>query len=57
MLKLTRYIGEGESIVIDDDITITILRDDKGDIDLGINAPRDKSVHREEIYERNTTCQ
>ncbi len=50
MLKLTRYIGE--SIMIDDNIKITILRDDQGDIDIGIDAPRDIPVHREEIYER-----
>ncbi len=41
MLKLSRYICDGESIVIDDDITITILRDDQGRIDIGIDAPRD----------------
>ncbi len=49
MLVLSRQ--KDESIIIGDDITITIV-DVRGDkVRLGINAPRSISVHREEIYE------
>jgi carbon storage regulator len=48
MLVLTRRAGE--SVVIGDDIVITVL-EARGDvIRLGINAPRDVQVHREEVY-------
>ena len=48
MLVLTRRAGE--SVVIGDDIVITVL-EARGDvIRLGINAPRDVQVHREEDY-------
>ena len=50
MLILSRRIDE--SIQIGDDITVTIL-DIKGkQVRIGINAPDDVDVHREEIYER-----
>ena len=49
MLVLSRH--RGESIVISHDITITIIeiRDDK--VRLGIEAPREVTVHRQEIYD------
>ena len=51
MLILQRNIGE--SLMIGDDIKITILGGNKGQqVRVGIDAPKDVSVHREEMYER-----
>ena len=50
MLILTRRIGE--TVVIGDDISITVLGVKGNQVRLGVNAPRDVSVHREEIYQR-----
>lgn len=50
MLILTRRLGE--TIVIGEDITATILGIKGNQVRLGINAPKDVSVHREEIYQR-----
>ncbi|MEM8984689.1 MAG: carbon storage regulator CsrA [Pseudomonadota bacterium] len=50
MLILTRRIGE--SVVIDDDITVTVLGVKGNQVRLGIRAPRDVGVHRQEIFER-----
>lgn len=50
MLILTRRIGE--SVIVGDDVTITILGVKGNQVRLGINAPKDVSVHREEIYRR-----
>ena len=50
MLILSRR--SGESIRINDDITITVLQAKGGQVKLGINAPREVAVHREEVYER-----
>jgi len=47
MLILTRRIGE--SIMIGDDITVTVLNIDGGHIRLGVDAPKDVAVDREEI--------
>jgi carbon storage regulator len=50
MLILTRHLGE--TIVIGDDVQVTILGIKGGQIRLGINAPKDLSVHRLEVYQR-----
>lgn len=50
MLILTRKVGE--SLLIGDDISITILNMRGNQIKIGVNAPKDVSVHREEIYQR-----
>lgn len=48
MLILTRR--NGESIIIGDDVTITLLSVRGNQAKIGIEAPKDLSVHREEIY-------
>jgi len=50
MLVLTRKIGEG--IFIGDDIRIIILESKDGRIRVGVEAPQDKKIYRQEIYER-----
>ncbi|MBM7623034.1 carbon storage regulator CsrA [Sporohalobacter salinus] len=48
MLVLTRR--EEESIIIDDKISVTVLEIDGNQIKLGIEAPEEISIHREEVY-------
>ena len=50
MLILTRRVGE--TIVIGDEVTVTILGVKGNQTRIGINAPKSVGVHREEIYER-----
>ncbi len=50
MLILTRRIGE--SIIVGDNVTITVLGIKGNQVRVGVNAPKDVTVHREEIYRR-----
>ena len=50
MLILTRRVGE--TVMIGNEVTVTIVGVKGSQIRIGINAPKDVTVHREEIYER-----
>jgi carbon storage regulator len=50
MLILTRRVGE--TLMVGDQVTVTVLGVKGNQIRIGVNAPRDVAVHREEIYQR-----
>lgn len=50
MLILTRRVGE--TLMIGDDVSVTVLGIKGNQVRIGVNAPKDVSVHREEIFER-----
>ena len=50
MLILTRRVGE--TLMIGDDVKVTVLASKGNQVRIGIDAPRDVDVHREEIYNR-----
>ena len=50
MLILTRRVGE--TVMIGDDVTVTVLGVKGNQVRIGVNAPKNVAVHREEIFER-----
>ena len=50
MLILTRRVGE--SLMIGDEVNVTVLGIKGNQVRIGVNAPKDVAVHREEIYQR-----
>jgi carbon storage regulator len=50
MLILTRRVGE--TLMVGDEVTVTVLGVKGNQVRLGVNAPKDVAVHREEIYNK-----
>lgn len=50
MLILTRRVGE--TLMVGDDVSITVLGVKGNQVRVGINAPKDVPIHREEIYQK-----
>ena len=50
MLILTRRVGE--TVMIGDKVTVTVLSVNGNQVRIGVSAPKDIEVHREEVYER-----
>ena len=50
MLILTRRVGE--TLMVGEEVTVTVLGVKGNQVRIGVNAPRDVAVHREEIYQR-----
>lgn len=50
MLILTRRVGE--TLMVGDEVTVTVLGVKGNQVRIGVDAPKDVAVHREEIYQR-----